>query len=600
MYYYNSWSTAHKKPFGAIRVGQMMEVLFDSDKPHVEVKFIIRRDFGKRYEFSMERTAIGKFRVLVPFDVGRGLYFYYFEISEPSDWGKIRHYYGSTGIGGEGILYGNEHDVKPYQLTVYDGEDVSPKWYREAIFYQIFPDRFHNGNEDGHINHPKPNSFIYGTKADTPFYVKEENGDLARWDFFGGNLQGIIKKIPYLKELGVTALYLNPIFSAISNHRYDTSDYLEIDSMLGTLDDFKELLKKVHESDMHVILDGVFSHVGKNSRYFNINGDYGDKEGAAKNPDSPYFQWFKFENYPLEYKSWWGIKDLPEIDKENTSFQNFIYGQEDSVLAKWNKLGIDGWRLDVADELPDHFIRGIRENLAHYPEKVLIGEIWEDASNKISYGARRNYILGEGLQGCMNYPFRDLIINFLIGKRSSQETAQRFMSLYENYPHSIFYGNLNNLGTHDTERILTMVGSRNNLLAIAMLFSLPGVPCIYYGDEVALTGGKDPDNRKYFPWEKPRDEVFQTYQVWSKKRVKEQVLIQGDFSMFFTSTLLGILRYTEQEVYVQLINSNEENFRLNFKEITFLQPLDFLSLLEQSLEDIEIPGKSQINLILSR
>ena len=212
MYYYNSWDADFKQPFGAIQVGQIMKVNLKTDKENVTIKFIIRRDFGARSEFDMQKLGGGIFSASVKFDVGQGLYYYYFEISEPTDWGIKKFYYGCSGLGGEGVLYMNENDVRPYQATIFSMRDVAPAWYREAVFYQIFPDRFHNGNPDGKINHPKPNSFIYATKEDTPLYVKNENGDVVRWDFFGGNIRGIIEKIPYLKELGITALYLNPIF----------------------------------------------------------------------------------------------------------------------------------------------------------------------------------------------------------------------------------------------------------------------------------------------------------------------------------------------------------------------------------------------------
>ena len=413
--------------------------------------------------------------------------------------------------------------------------------------------------------------------------MKEENGDIARWDFFGGNLRVIINKISYLKELGINAIYLNPVFSGTSNHRYDTNDYLKIDSMLGTQEDFQELINLLHQEQMHLVLDGVFSHVGKNSLYFNINGDYGDDEGAAKNPDSPYFDWFKFENYPFDYKSWWGIKDLPEI-----------------VLSKWNDLGIDGWRLDVADELPDSFIKGIRENLDRYSEKILIGEIWEDASNKISYGTRRKYILGGSLQACMNYPFRDLIINLLNGNRSCQDVAHQLMTLQENYPKDIFYNNLNNLGTHDTERILTMVGKENLPLAVSLLFVLPGIPCIYYGDEAGLSGGKDPENRKYFPWDDISPEIYDYYKSWTKKRLLENSLKEGEFSSFYSDRLLGILRYTDSEVFVEVINPSEDEIKIDYSEITFLQKFDFMPKLKDLLTEQVISGKSNIDLKIER
>ncbi|MFC4651489.1 glycoside hydrolase family 13 protein [Lactococcus nasutitermitis] len=596
MYYFNSWNKELKQPFGAIKVGEIMKVNFKTDRPDVSIKFIIRRDFGQRHEFDMQKISDELFSASVKFDVGHGLYFYYFEITETSDWGNVQHFYGCSGLGGEGVLYVAEQDVTPYQVTVFDSEDPAPDWYRESVFYQIFPDRFHNGNADEKINAPKPNSFIYGNKKDEPFYVKDENGNIARWDFFGGNLQGIIDKIPYLKNLGINAIYLNPIFSATSNHRYDTNDYLQIDSMLGSEEDFKQLIDMLHENEMHIILDGVFSHVGKESRYFNISGKYGDEVGAAKNPDSPYFDWFKFENYPFDYKSWWGIKDLPEIDKDNESFRDFIYAKDNSVLTKWNKFNIDGWRLDVADELPDTFIRGIRENLNDYPDKVLIGEVWEDASNKISYGQRRDYILGNSLHGAMNYPFRDMIINYLNGNRSAHDTAYNLMTLSENYPKDIFYNNLNNLGTHDTERILTMVGEENNALAVGMMFTLPGIPCIYYGDEAGLTGGKDPNNRKYMPWDTIQEAKHQLYKDWTSKRLSENTLKHGEFSTFFTENVLGILRYTDDEIFLYLINPSEEDISIDFETITFLQEFNFMADLKEKLNHIDISRKSSVDI----
>lgn len=588
MYYFNSWNSEFKQPFGAIKTGEVMKVNFSSDKENVTIKFIIRRDFGLRHEFDMHPIEKGLYSSSVQFDVGHGLYFYYFEISEQSDWGLVKHYYGRSESGGEGVLYISEQDVRPFQVTVYDKDDKAPEWYRDAVFYQIFPDRFNNGNSDGKINAPKPNSFIYGSHQDQPMYVKEENGDIARWDFFGGNLKGITQKIPYLKELGVTAIYLNPIFSATSNHRYDTNDYLAIDTMLGSEVDFKELIDKLHENKMHLVLDGVFSHVGKDSRYFNLAGTFGSKEGATKTPKSPYFDWFKFTDYPNDYKSWWGIKDLPEIDKDNESFRNFIYGEKDSVLEKWNNFGIDGWRLDVADELPDSFIRGIRKNLNQYENMVLIGEVWEDASNKISYGQRRDYILGDSLHGCMNYPFRDLIIRYLNGTIPANEIAHQLLGLSENYPKDIFYNNLNNLGTHDTERILTMIQPKNNDNAVSLMFSLPGVPCIYYGDEAGLTGGKDPNNRKFFPWDNIDPTYYKQYKKWSNYRTENEVLRSGDFSTFYCGDLLGIIRYTENDYFVTLINPSDQEIRIDFNAISFLQNLGVQEELKAKLDGLQI------------
>lgn len=594
MYYFNSWDSHYKQPFGAIKTGDVMKINFSSTIQNIKVKFIIRRDFGQRHEFDMQLIEEGLYSSSVQFDVGHGLYFYYFEVTENTEWSAVRQYYGKSDTGGEGVLYLSEHDVRPYQVTVYDKDDQAPEWYREAVFYQIFPDRFYNGNEDDKINAPKPNSFLYGSYKDDPFYVKDETGGIARWDFFGGNLKGILKKIPYLQALGITAIYLNPIFLATSNHRYDTNDYLEIDPMLGSEKEFKVLLETLHQNGMHLILDGVFSHVGKNSRYFNISGEYGLTEGATKSIQSPYFDWFKFTDYPNDYKSWWGIKDLPEIDKDNESFRAFIYGKKASVLKKWNDFGIDGWRLDVADELPDSFIRGIRENLNAYPETVLIGEVWEDASNKISYGKRRNYILGDSLHGCMNYPFRDMIIRYLTGGLSAHDMAHQLMVLSENYPKEIFYNNLNNLGTHDTERILTMIGLENNENAIGLMFSLPGVPCVYYGDEAGLDGGKDPSNRKFFPWDNIDSKSYDLYKKWIAYRKSEKNLKAGEFSTFYANNILGVLRFSKDEKWISLFNPSLDRISLSFDAFTFLQEEVVDDELKTLLNQIEIEGKSNL------
>ncbi|WP_374286150.1 glycoside hydrolase family 13 protein [Lactococcus sp.] len=595
MYYFNSWNSEYKQPFGAIKAGQVMKINFSSTKENIAVKFIIRRDFGQRHEFEMQEIETGLYSSSVQFDVGHGLYFYYFEITEPTDWGDVKQYYGRSENNGEGVLYISEQDVKPYQVTVYDFDDKAPDWYRDAVFYQIFPDRFNNGNPDGKINAPKANSFLYGSLKDDPFYVKEENGAIARWDFFGGNLKGITAKIPYLKTLGVSAIYLNPIFSATSNHRYDTNDYLEIDEMLGDEVDFKELLDELHANQMHLVLDGVFSHVGKNSRYFNISKQYGENEGATQSIQSPYFDWFKFTDYPQDYKSWWGIKDLPEVDKDNESFRQFIYGKTNSVLQKWNDFGLDGWRLDVADELPDSFIRGIRENLNQYQDTVLIGEVWEDASNKISYGKRRDYILGDSLHGCMNYPFRDMIIRYLTGGMSAYDIAHQLMILSENYPTDIFYNNLNNLGTHDTERILTMIGQENNANAVGLMFSLPGVPCIYYGDEAGLTGGKDPSNRKYFPWDNIPEDTYQLYQKWTKLRNQENLLRAGSFTSFYADNCLGILRYDAGGAFVSMFNPSNEQVNFHFEDLHFSQKEVLSEEIKAMLQEIKIEAKSNVS-----
>lgn len=554
---FNPWQSYHKQPFGAVKVNNLARLSVEVIGENVfQVVLVIHKDHHEEQRVLMEKQENDYYSYQYFFNQGKGLYFYHFEVYSKVADKIVTEYYGASETGGEGKSFSSPEGIWEFQITCYEKDEKTPDWYRNGIFYQIFPDRFYNGNSDKKINAPKKNTFLYATEEDEPVYVKGPNGDILRWDFFGGNLQGIIKKIPYLKELGITGIYLNPIFEACSNHRYDTSDYFKIDPMLGTEEDFKELLEELHKNDMRVILDGVFSHVGQNSRYFNVNGEYGEDIGAYRNRHSEFFSWFNFIDYPHDYESWWGIKDLPEINKHDRRFQNYIYGLENSVLTKWNEFGIDGWRLDVADELPDEFIKGIRSNLSRYSDTVLIGEVWEDASNKISYEVRREYILGDHLHGVMNYPLRDGAIDLLNERKSPELIAKGLTRLYENYPKEIFFNNLNNIGTHDTERILTMVGNHVKKLDLAFgfMFLFPGVPCVYYGDEAGLTGRKDPENRKFFPWNGVNQEIYDNCQKWIKYRTGNKTLEEGDMSFFYTDDLFGILRRNGNEYVAMLMN----------------------------------------------
>lgn len=595
--YYNSWLEQHKQPFGAMIEDELVSFSISVSAENIEyVQLIIQKEKGLKGKetYRMIPNNEGSYQFSYTLDQGKGLYFYYFSI-QPK-WDKTI-FYGAkrNSFGGLGVTYDEEHFVNPYQLTCFQQADPAPDWYREAVFYQIFPDRFFNGNENRQVNQPKKNMFIYGRQDDEPMYIQNGQGEIIRWDFQGGNLLGIIKKIPYLKELGVNAIYLNPIFEADSNHRYDTGDYLAIDGILGDEHQFKALIDQLHDNGMRLVLDGVFNHVGQNSRYFNENGQYGREVGASQNKNSPYYHWFTFTEYPKEYKAWWGVKDLPEVNKEDATFQTFIYGEKDSVLTKWNELGVDGWRLDVADELPDFFIQGIRHNLNQYDEKVLLGEVWEDASNKIAYNQRRAYILGNGLHGVMNYPFKENIIALLNGEKSSKEVAQNMTVLKENYPQDILYNNLNNLGTHDTERILSVFqeDKRKTITAFSLMMILPGVPCLYYGDEAGLTGGKDPKNRKFYPWGNEDPILLKEFKDWIHVRRTSKVLQKGLFIPFYTKELFGVLRYLDHQSAIYIVNPTAETQPVSKNEFCFtcdIPEAEKVSLL--ALDYGEIPAYS--------
>lgn len=578
--HYNAWQLEFKRPFGALQAGNNVQFSVKVDCQSVTQVAVGVTKLDENtvfYPLTQDENEPGRYTGEIKITTS-GLYHYYFRVRRENDTALyLGHLHGGTGKETTDIS-----KVEPFQLTCYDRQVPRPEWYRNAVFYQIFPDRFANGNPHGEIDGKKPNTFLYATTADRPMYIYDENHKIARWDFYGGNLRGIIAKLPYLKRLGVTALYLNPIFEASSNHRYDTNDYLKIDPMLGTEEDFKTLITMLHENDMHLILDGVFNHVGKNSRYFNAGYLYGEQTGAANDKNSSYYEWFNFKHYPDQYDCWWGVDDLPTVNKDNPSYQQFIYGERGSVLTKWNDLGVDGWRLDVADELPDDFLRAIRHNLDRYDDRILIGEVWEDASNKISYGHRRPYVSGDNLYGTMNYPLRQWVISLLHRHEELTKVGEDLLTLVENYPRNFLLDCLNNLGTHDTERILTVLNQSVPMvkIAFALLFNLPGIPCVYYGDEAGVEGGKDPDNRRYFPWGRENTELQKTVHYWSDIRQECEALKEGQTGVMVAGNeVLGLIRYTEDSATLLLVN-RENQYAL----VRDLQFMHVPASLQQAIE----------------
>lgn len=529
---HNSHDIYFKKPFGAMTCGQSAVIRIAAGaEEDVKNVWIVMHEEGARgvyEEIAMlrENTKSGFdiFHAQINMPLNTSIMWYYFKIEASN--GVFFYGNNSHQAGGVGQIYALQ--PKPYQITVYSEAFDTPAWFRQTVVYQIFPDRFFNGNEGKKIYNKKNNSLIYSHWDDTPFYVKDDKGEVLKWDFFGGNLKGIIKKLDYLKKLGVGCIYLNPIFESQSNHRYDVSDYRKVDGMLGDDVLFKKLVNEARKKGISIVLDGVFSHTGSDSIYFNMYGR-NDDLGAYQSKDSKYYRWYKFESHPEAYKSWWGIKSLPEVNELDETYIDYIISGNDSVLKHWTGMGVKGWRLDVADELPDEFIERFRETLKKIDnEAVLIGEVWEDASNKISYDKRRTYIRGKGLDCVTSYPFRRIMLDFMFGEKSSGETAQMLMSLYENYPSKAFYSNLNLIGSHDVPRILTLLGGapesenmsttqkykykldssmrqlglkRLKLLSLVQM-TFPGVPCIYYADEAGVEGYEDPFNRAAYPWGK--------------------------------------------------------------------------------------------------
>ena len=564
--FHNSHEEKYRFPFGAVPCVSVVTLglMVQASRPVSSAVVIISTESGmeQRVSLSASEGQGPDYSANIEVPDNPGLLWYYFELII----GTEKYYYGNNEryLGGVGDVYGT---IPPrYQITVYREDASTPHWYKKAIMYQIFADRFRNGHEDCKVLNPKKNSFIYANWEDTPFYIKDcEKGSIARWDFFGGNLQGIIEKLDYLKELGVSVIYLNPVFEAPSNHKYDTGDYKNIDPMFGSSETFKSLCKKAESIGISVILDGVFSHTGSDSIYFNRYGRY-PGIGAYQSTESPYYSWYRFKDCGDDYECWWGVDSLPNVNEMDPGYVDFIITGKDSVIKHWMDLGAKGWRLDVADELPDEFIKLIRKEMKEKDvESVLLGEVWEDASNKVSYGKGRAYLMGEELDSVMNYPFRGIMIDFFAGKQDAGYINEVLMSIYENYPLHNFYCNMNLIGSHDVPRILTILGEappENQLtqsqkeiyklsenqkaLGIARLkllsliqMTFPGVPCIYYGDEAGLEGYSDPLNRGTYPWGGENRELLEWYKNITSMRNK--------YGVFSTGKWIPI--YSEGDVY---------------------------------------------------
>lgn len=474
-----------------------------------------------------------------------------------------------------------ESEGAEWQLTCYDKGFTTPTWLAGGVIYQIFPDRFAKG-EILQENVPT-DRVLRQDWGGCPEWRPDENGVVRNNDFFGGNLKGIQEKLPYFKRLGVTCLYLNPIFEAHSNHRYDTANYRRVDPLLGTQKDFEELTKKAGEVGIRVILDGVFSHTGADSIYFNKYGRY-EELGAYQSFDAPYSSWYRFSNWPTEYASWWGFDTLPEVDELNPSFVEYILGKE-GVVRKWIAAGAAGWRLDVADELPDAFLEQLRTSVKQGDdEAVIIGEVWEDASNKYSYGEHRRFLLGKELDSVMNYPFRGAILDYLRGGEAA-DFFNVVENILENYPPQVIRLLMNSLGTHDTERAITLLAGEEchgrgrewqaktmlteeqrrrgiQLVKLASLlqYTLPGVPCLYYGDERGMEGYKDPLNRGCFPWHESEGELVAWFERLGVVRKQNDALKEGAFKgLYKENRVVMFKRQTAENVVCCAVNPTEES-----------------------------------------
>ena len=461
---------------------------------------------------------------------------------------------------GEGVLGSDAM----YQLTVYQKGFTTPSWLRGGIMYQIFPDRF--SPSDKQKTGVPSGRTMRSDWGGQPEWRPNREGKVTNSDFFGGDLNGIEHRLDYLASLGVTCLYLNPIFESHSNHRYDTADYTKIDPLLGDEADFRRLCAAAKKRGIRILLDGVFSHTGSDSVYFNREGRY-PGAGAYQSKASPYFSWYQFSRWPDQYESWWGFDTLPEVKETDFSFDRFINGPT-GIVRRWLNAGASGWRLDVADELPDEFLENLRDAAkAENPDALVMGEVWEDASNKESYGYRRRYLLGSQLDSVMNYPFCDAILSF-VRDGDARMTMEKIERIVEHYPPQVLHLLMNHIGTHDTERAITLLagepsygrgrewqssaflspeqrilGCNRLKLASFLQYTLPGVPCVYYGDEAGMEGYRDPFNRGCYPWGKEDHELIDWYRSLGKIRRRCAAFAEGNFiPLFGEGDLLLFLR----------------------------------------------------------
>ena len=572
--YYNPLDPACKSVLGGVRQNESftIRIFGKSDEPCI---FVLRRDGCEAQSLHMQNIS-GGWELQLSF-AEPGLYFYWFRLG------------GRRAALGEDRNAEFSDSASAYQILVYRECFATPAWFKGGIMYQIFPDRFF---KSGEILAEK-GKWLHRDWHETPEFRPNEKGKILNNDFFGGNFRGILKKLDYLQSLHVTVIYLNPIFRAFSNHRYDTGDYMQLDPMLGSEEDFAALVSECGKRGIRLILDGVFNHTGDDSRYFNKYGTY-DEIGAYQSKDSKYYSWYNFRHFPDKYDSWWGIDVLPAVNENCPSYIDFITG-ENGVLRRWMKYPLGGFRLDVADELPDEFVAKIRSAVkSANGDAVVIGEVWEDASNKIAYSTRRKYFQGEELDSVMNYPLKDAIINFVVSGNTSLLRRTVGM-LLDHYPKCVLDSLMNILGTHDTVRVLTALGgvcaynkeemavlklsaeqravaTERLKIAAILLYTFFGVPCIYYGDEIGMEGYSDPFCRNPFAWDLIDEDILSHYRWLGELRSRYTVFRDGDYrELYHDDNCIVFERRKGKEVVITVANLGNNKYTLRFNGVLYNQ-----------------------------
>ncbi|MGB8857071.1 MAG: glycoside hydrolase family 13 protein, partial [Burkholderiales bacterium] len=537
---YNSRNTADKSPFGAVTAGTQLNFAVSASKGISSVALVIEKrklegnqdilEYRQVARVPMRKTADGekeKWQAEYRF-IDVSVYGYYFEAvigdktfiyqnnTDAIFWTREK---GSNGAGRVEERSDTPRSIRRYRQTVYAADFTVPGWAKDAVYYYMFPERFRNGDAR---NDPKPGTNTYQDK-DVEFHAdwnqrpsKPKTGDgsddVHNNDFFGGDLAGIIEKLDYIADLGANVIYMTPIFTAVSNHKYDTADYRNVDPAFGSNEEFTRLCVEAKKRGIRIMLDASLNHTGSDSIYFDRFGKYrtgGAFENAKINAASPYADWFSFDAVQTDpnkqYKGWVGVLDLPELNKASKGFRQFAFGADDSIMRLWLERGASSWRMDVAPWVPDDFWREWRTAVKNKkPDALTIAETWFDSSK---------FFLGDSFDSTMNYIFRNTVLDYIGGGKATA-TYHNIEYMREAYPRESFYALMNLLSGHDVPRTLHLLGYQSDttdaakiseakqrlLLGAFIQMTFPGSPAVYYGDEVGVTGGEDPYNRATYPW----------------------------------------------------------------------------------------------------
>ena len=696
MLYHNTWESLYKYPFGAVEEGTDVTVRMHAQKGDLQyARVLVRNTNTNRSDlYNMEKVStitVDEEEVdiweatFTPDEIG--VYGYKFIVGD----GDTAKYYVEDGYEGKTGTVGDKNGLF-FQLTVYDKDYQTPDWMKEAVVYQIFPDRFNNGNtsnDDAKTNargeEPIEVPESWNSLPDNPRLGEKNMSDIdggysgdGIWsnDFFGGDIKGIQEKLDYLQGLGVNTLYLNPISMAASNHKYDATDYKSLDPMFGTEEEFKSFTKELKSRGMHLIVDGVFNHVGDDSIYFDRYGKYdtvgayeyweyvydkmnneGLTEETAMTKADDYFVksgqvfseekwhlWFNIKNSKVDvgttnerydYQGWWGYDSLPEFKSltkdeaielglasasdefvnkssewNNKELVDYIYKDEDSVAKQWIDWGADGWRLDVANEVDTVFWNDFREVMKEHNEDTLIlGEIWDDASK---------YFVGDQYDSVMNYRIRAALIDYLKNGNATR-LNDTLMAVYEDYPEEAFYALMNLMGSHDVARAIYVLGGgvdseeraefsdydkalgkQRLKLAALFEFGYAGAPTIYYGDEASVTGSKDPDCRRTYPWGNEDESLVSFYEaIGSVRENNKELFSYGDLTTLYTGAE-GVYVYGrsyEDEHAIVAINptNTDAKVTIDLKEFTG-NGTKFIDGLDSSYKVTVKDGKAEITI----